>query len=155
MKRFQLPMPLIPILLALALCFSVAYCAPAHAADASALLSWSAPTTRVDGTPLTRSEIAEYRIYYVIDAAPPTVTGANFTSVTSEGTTITLQLTPRAQPYTVHFAATAVDTAGRESPLSPVVSKQFLVESTSKPGAPTSVKFEISCGDGCAIKAAN
>jgi len=43
----------------------------AHSAPAPSDLSWTAPSTRVDGTPLAVEEIKEYRVYYTIDGTPP------------------------------------------------------------------------------------
>jgi len=122
----------------------------AVAAPATSTLSWTAPTTRVDGTPLAAEEIKEYRVYYTIDGTAPgegefiPVSGA-----VSE--TVTLELTPRVEPYVVSFAIKTVDTAGLESVLSEVVSKTFNVDSDAKPNAPTNLQFEINCGDGCTI----
>ena len=120
------------------------------AATQSSSLSWSAPTTREDGTPLAATDIAQYNVYYAVDG--PVTTGSTKTVVTGATTkTVTLSLTPRAVPYTINFAVTAVDTTGAESPLSNVVSKTFTVVSTAAPSAPTSVTFSISRGSGCTI----
>ena len=118
----------------------------------SANLSWTAPTTRADQTPLTAEEIKEYRVYYTIDGTAPGEGEPIVVGGTSASETVTLELTPRLEPYVVSFAIKTVDTDGLGSALSDVVTKEFEVESTSNPGAPTNLKFEITCGDGCTIK---
>ena len=124
----------------------------AHAAPANSNLSWEAPTTRVDGTALTAEEIKEYRVYYTIDGTAPGTGEPIVVSGTSASETVTLELTPRLEPYVVSFAIKTVDTDGFGSALSDVVTKEFEVESTSNPGAPTNLEFTIVCGEGCVIK---
>jgi len=124
----------------------------AHSAPAQSDLSWEAPKTRVDGTPLTVEEIAEYRVYYTTDGQTPGEGVPIVVSGTSASETVTLELLPRIEPYVVSFAIKTVDTDGLGSALSDVVTKTFEVESTSKPTAPTNLQFEITCGDGCIIK---
>jgi hypothetical protein len=122
----------------------------AFAAPAVSTLSWEAPTTRVDGTPLDPADIAEYRVYYTINGEPQGVDPI-VVSGTSESETVTLELTPRVEPYVISFAITTVDTNGLESAQSETVSKTFQVDSTAAPGAPTNIQFTITCGDGCTI----
>ena len=124
----------------------------AVAAPATSTLSWTAPSTRVDGTPLEAEEIKEYRVYYTIDGTAPGTGEPIVVGGTSTSETVTLELTPRLEPYVVSFAIKTVDTDGLGSALSDVVSKTFEVESTSNPGAPTSLQFTITCGEGCIIK---
>jgi hypothetical protein len=123
----------------------------AHAAPATSELSWTAPDTREDGTPLLAEEIAEYRVYYAVDEQVTT----NSTTVMLGGTavagTITLTLTPRAEPYVVRFAVATVDTEGRVSALSEVVSKTFSVSSTAAPMPSTNLMFSVTCTSGCTI----
>ena len=121
-----------------------------QAAPANSDLSWEAPTTRVDGTPLDPAEIAEYRVYYTINGEPQGVDPI-VVSGTSASETVTLELTPRVEPYVISFAITAVDTAGLESAQSETVSKTFQVDSTAAPNPPTNIQFTIVCGDGCSI----
>jgi len=121
-----------------------------HAAPAQSELSWEAPTTRVDGTPLTVEEIKEYRVYYTINGEPQSVDPIVVGSA-SVAETVTLDLLPSAEPYVVSFAISTVDTDGLESARSETVSKTFQVDSTAEPSAPTSLEFTISCGDGCSI----
>ena len=126
----------------------------AHAAPAVSTLSWDAPTTRVDGTPLQATQIEEFRIYHGIDIGPdPLAIGPEYTAVTGENAAeITIDLTPRPEPYVISFAITTVARDGLQSVLSNTVSKEFEAESTSEPGAPTNLQFEITCGEGCTIK---
>ena len=123
-----------------------------QAAPAKSNLSWTAPDTRVDGTPLTIEEIKEYRVYYTIDGTAPGEGEPIVVGGTAASETVTLELTPRVEPYVVSFAIKTVDTDGLGSALSDVVTKEFEVESTSNPGAPTNLQFEITCGEGCTIK---
>ena len=124
----------------------------AVAAPATSTLSWTAPDTRVDGTPPAADEIAEYRVHYSIDGTPPGDGEPIVVGGTAVSETVTLELTPRIEPYVVSFAIKTVDTDGLGSALSEVVTKEFEVESTSEPGAPTNLQFEITCGEGCTIK---
>lgn len=78
----------------------------------SAHLSWSAPTRRANGAPL--AQLAGYRVLY--GTASGTYTHAlsvKETSVTIDG----------LAPGTYFFVVKAVDAAGRESSVSPEVSK--------------------------------
>ena len=77
-------------------------------------LSWVIPTTREDGSPLTASAIAAYRLFYTRDnssASEDTIVVINNGNATN--TSISLAV---AGTYT--FAITAVDLQGNESPLS-------------------------------------
>jgi hypothetical protein len=124
----------------------------AFAASATSNLSWTPPDSRQDGTPLSLDEIAEYRVFYTVDGQ---VTGGSdfiVSSSTATTETVTLELTPREQPYTVSFAITVIDTNGLSSPPSDTVSKQFYVNSTAVPGPATNIKFVITCSDGCTIQ---
>ena len=121
-----------------------------QAAPAVSTLSWDAPTTRVDGTPLQATQIEEFRVYHGIDIGEnPLAIGPEYTAVSGENATdITIDLTPRPEPYVISFAITTVDRDGLESALSETVSKTFDVESTAKPNAPTQLMFSVACADG-------
>jgi hypothetical protein len=125
----------------------------AFAAPAVSTLSWDAPTTRVDGTPLQPTQIEEFRVYHGIDIGPdPLAISPEYTAVSGENATdITIDLTPRPEPYVISFAITTVDRDGLQSALSETVTKTFDVRSTAKPNAPTSLMFTVVCGDGCEI----
>lgn len=127
------------------------FTAVANAASVSAELSWNAPTARVDGTPLDPSEIREYRIYYAVDddidpSAEPVIVSSGYAE------TVTIDLQPRAEPYHIVFAITAVDLIGLQSDLSDVVIKSVVVQSTAAPGAPKALQFEIRCVGECQIR---
>jgi len=124
----------------------------AIAAETTSNLSWEAPTTRVDGTPLTMEEIQEYRAYYEVDGIPTVASPVTVIDFATTSAEITLTLNPRSEPYVVSFAILTVDTEGRQSQLSEVVSKTFNVISTANPGVPTTLKFTVTCTDGCSIE---
>ena len=121
-----------------------------QAAPATSTLSWTAPTTRVDGTPLAPAQIEEFRVYHGIDIGEnPLAIGPEYNAVSGENATdITIELTPRAEPYVISFAITTVDRDGLQSALSETVTKTFDVESTAKPNAPTQLMFSVACADG-------
>ena len=123
----------------------------AHAAPATSELSWTAPDTRVDGTPLTLEEIKEYRVYYTVDGQTPGDGSPVVVNGALGSQTVTLELLPRATPYVVGFAITTVDTDGVESVRSDVVSKTFNIDRIVKPSAPTNLQFNITFGDGYMI----
>ena len=79
----------------------------------TATLAWSAPTTNVDGTPLTT--LAGYKVYY---GTTPGV----YTSIVA-GDVSTYQVVGLANGQTYYFTVTAYDTYGIESDFAPVVSK--------------------------------
>jgi hypothetical protein len=79
----------------------------------TANLAWSAPTTNVDGTPLTT--LAGYKVYY---GTTPGV----YTSIVV-GNASSYEITGLANGQTYYFTVTAYDTYGIESDFAPVVSK--------------------------------
>lgn len=124
----------------------------AVAAPVTASLSWEAPTTRVDETPLSSDEIAGYRIYHAVGGEVNDDPDSAHIVVTGETTqVVSIDLVPRAEPYTLSFGVRAVDTGGNASPLSNIASVNVVVRSTAAPSAPTSVRFEIDCEAGCVI----
>lgn len=135
------------------LCVMLLLAVPSYAAEATSTLTWVAPETRVDGTPLAAAEIAEYRVYYGVDITEPLSTSSQMMIVSPDAVerVVTLNLDPRPDAYVASFAVTTVDTEGRESALSDTVSKSFLVQSTALPGAPTQLDFTLNCGDNCKV----
>ncbi len=83
----------------------------------SALLSWTAPSSREDDSPLTLSELGGYKIY----------SGTNPNSltllVTLADSSLTSYRDENLSPATHYYAITAYDSDGVESVLSAVVSK--------------------------------
>jgi hypothetical protein len=135
----------------LAMSLLLALSTAAFGGEAPANLSWVAPDTREDGTPLTLEEIKEYLIYYTIDGQTPGDGSPIVVNGTLGSQTVTLDLLPRAAPYVVGFAISTVDMDGLKSVRSNVVSKTFNIDSTAKPSAPTDIQFTIICGAGCTI----
>lgn len=122
------------------------------AAPVSAGLSWSAPTARTDGTPLAASELASYRIYSAVGGNVSTDAESAHVVVTGATTqVISIDLVPRAAPYTLRFGARVVDTKGNISALSNIAETTVLVTSTAPPNAPTLLKFQLNCTSGCVI----
>lgn len=140
---------------AILLSLLLAICAPAFAEAVAPELAWDAPIVREDGTPLAASEIAGYRIYMAIDSAVPTDVNASYITVTNALTrTITVELAPRTEPYTLRFGARCVDTEARPSALSAVVERRFRVRSSANPGAPTTLRITFACPNGnCSVTA--
>ena len=87
------------------------------AVSGSADLSWSSPTTRSNGQPLSMSELAGYEIYMLAESTGVssviTVSDPFSTSRSIDGLT----------PDIYHFAISAIDSSGLVSALSPLVSK--------------------------------
>jgi hypothetical protein len=81
----------------------------------AATLSWDAPTSNTNGTPLT--DLAGYRIYYGLSS--------DDLSHSVKISTIGLQtyVIDDLEPGTWYFAVRAVASDGAESPLSDVVAK--------------------------------
>lgn len=85
-----------------------------YALSGEATLSWTAPTTNVDGTALT--DLAGYKVYY------GTSSGTYDTTVDA-GNVSTINIINLTEKETYYFAVTAYDTAGNESSYSNEVSK--------------------------------
>ena len=82
----------------------------------SAKLTWTAPATNTDGTPLT--DLAGYNVYYGASAG-------NYTTKINVGNVTTVTVSNLAAG-TYYFAVTAYSSAGQESGYSNVGSKTIL-----------------------------
>jgi hypothetical protein len=94
-------------------------------ADAGSVnVSWTAPTTNADGTPLR--DLAGYRLY--VDTRTPTCPGGSFhtvsspTSAPAPAETVSNQVTGLTASATYFARVTAVDTSGNESACTPASS---------------------------------
>ena len=83
------------------------------AGTGTATLAWIAPTTNIDGTPLTT--LAGYKVYY--GTAPGVYTPIFVGNVNS------YQIVGLANGQTYYFTVTAYDSYGNESDYAPVASK--------------------------------
>ena len=88
--------------------------APAHAGEAA--LSWSAPTTNTDGTPVTN--LAGYNVY-IGNAS------RSYQQKIDVGMATSYSATNLAEGATYYFAVTAYNSAGMESPYSAEGTKNF------------------------------
>lgn len=84
-------------------------------ATGSAQLSWTAPTTRTDGSALT--DLAGFKVYW------GTEQGNYSHSVTLDNPSVTTYVVEELTPATWHFVATAYDSNGVESAFSNPASK--------------------------------
>jgi len=120
-----------------------------HQGDAYAgqvSLSWTAPTTNTNGTPLT--DLAGYKIYYGTSSG-------NYSQNIDVGNVTTYTLSNLAAG-SYYFAATAYDTAGNQSAFSNEVNKTVQTQytltisnSSSGLGTVTSSPSGINCGTAC------
>ena len=107
---------------------------------ASVSLSWTAPTTNADGSPLT--DLAGYRVY--LATSTPACPGASFFSVPSStstpaaGQAVASQVTSLAAGTTYFVRVSAVDTSGNESSCSPSASGVAQMDVTVAPTTATS-----------------
>jgi len=83
------------------------------AGTGTATLTWTAPTTNVDGSPLTT--LAGYKVYY--GTTPGVYTSLVIGDVNS------YQIAGLTKGQTFYFTVTAYDTYGNESDYAPVASK--------------------------------
>jgi hypothetical protein len=94
----------------------------------SVQLSWTAPTTNADGTPLT--DLAGYMVYYG-------TASQMYTTTVDVGLTTSAVLSGLAEGTTYYFTATAYDTSANESARSKEVS--YLVPVASGDTTPPTV----------------
>jgi hypothetical protein len=106
-----------------ALLLLLALLLPSVALGASAILTWDAPTTNVDGTPLT--DLAGYKVYH---GTAPRAYGSPI-----DAKLVTTYTFIGLGEGTHYFAVTAYDLAGNESPFSNEVSKAIQIP----PSAPS------------------
>ena len=90
-------------------------------ANLTVTLSWSAPTTRLNGDPLTVAELAGYAIYYYLEGAEE---DGEVVSISNPGTTS--QSITLSASGTYNFAIATIDTDGLESDMSTPIS--FVVD---------------------------
>lgn len=122
MKRFLLVLILL-----------LAFCIPAHGADV--LLGWEAPTTNVDGTPLT--DLAGFTVYgaTISDGYQNPL----FNLDVGDVITTTVDVGDQ-EGVTLYFVVTAYDTSDNESDYSNEVSIPF---PANPPAAPTNLTGTI------------
>lgn len=114
---------------------------PAAAGDPiTAKLSWTIPTTRATGAPLKPEELAKYKLRW--DTKPPPLSKViNLVAPTNSYNWSASLESGRDGKVTVYFTVSAIDTDGRESAESAVVSRTFSRLDDSPPGAPIDVIF--------------
>lgn len=89
-------------------------------------LSWQAPTTNEDGTPLT--DLAGYRLY------ASATSGGPYLDVTDVGNVLSSVWENQAwEGQTIYFVATAYDDKGNESAYSNEVSRDFPMVAPNPP----------------------
>lgn len=106
-----------------------------HCLAGQATLSWTAPTTNVDGTLLT--DLAGYKIYY------GTASG-NYPTVINVNNVLTHTISGLTDGMTYYFVATAYDFTYNESNYSNEVSKA--VTGTTGITAPTALRVSVNGG---------
>ncbi len=95
---------------------------PLFAGDAT--LSWDAPTTNTDGSPLT--DLSGFNVYYGTSSG-------SYSQSTDVGNVTTYQVTNLTGGLTYYFAVTAYDTSGNESGYSSEVNKTIQSVDTTPP----------------------
>ena len=123
---------------------------PTMAAEVEFSLSWTAPSTRTDGTPLAPTELGGFRVYSSIGSGT-LGSVADIANGSATGTKVVLDLAPGADPHQVNFAVTAYDVDGRESAFSNIVTKNYLVKSTALPASPIMLIESARCLGECVI----
>jgi len=140
--------------LSVCLLFALWLMTASSAAAAVLDLSWSAPTTNEDGTPL--QDLAGYRVYYGYYSTRATEPPCNSTRV-DVGKVTGHQVTGLTQGSTYYVQVTAVDTAGNESACSgeasgvadPQTATLTVTKSGTGAGTVASAPSGISCGSDC------
>lgn len=121
------------------------------AAETTYTLNWDAPTTNVDGTPL--SDLAAYGVYSSETSGVYTTPQA---TVTQPGTTYSGVIPRSFTARTRYFTVDAVDTTGNRSAKSNEVSRTFAADPSAQltvtiagSGTVTSTPPGINCGADC------
>lgn len=96
-------------------------------------LSWAAPTTRQDGTPLSPGDVSGYRIYY--GSAPQTYEA----HIDVPATPLLRQVTGLATCTTYYFNATCIDDCGHEGSLCPFNEVSITTSEGCDPDVPAAV----------------
>ena len=131
------------------LVFIALFLYPNSAFPGLATLTWNAPATNTDGTPLT--DLSGYKIYY------GTASG-NYSQTIDVGGITSSTVSNLTDGTTYYFAVTAYDTSGNESAYSNEVSKttqavqQYslaITKSGTGSGTVTSSAGGINCGTAC------
>jgi len=132
MKRLLLAMTLLFITLA-----------TMAAEPVQSTLSWVPPTEYTDGSVLNPEDIDVYRVYYTDDGTSPVPSSTTIDVPAPSSTYVhSFNLEPAPTIYQYNYTITTVLKDGRESEMSTIGSKQFLVKSSAKPNAPTLLGVE-------------
>jgi hypothetical protein len=141
MKKRKVPFNLLIFVVAI---FSFTYLNPSSAFAYSVTLSWNAPTTNADGTPL--KDLAGYYVYYGKQSQ-------NYDHKNKVGNIKTYTVTNLADGAPYYFAVTARDASGNESEPSNEVSTVQYTLTINKTGAGagtvTASPGGINCGSDC------
>lgn len=118
-----------------------------------AKLSWTPPTTYVDGSPLSSSDIAGYRVYHEVDGE---VTEASDSVDIPNGESYisSIDLTPREDPYLVNYRVKVFLHNGAISEFSNNKTKSFQIKSSVNPNEPVRLLIKITCINNCTIREA-
>lgn len=113
--------------------------------EVTGLVTWEAPTTREDGSPLSADEIAGYRIYFGVDE-DISLDSSAFVDVdaSEQGLDLKFEFDSRNEPYVLNVAGVTIDTNGTESDLSEVKQKSFLIP-VAAPKPPIIITISIDC----------
>lgn len=139
----------LPALVMMSLLVALTAAPVAHAVDVTLNTAWDAPTTREDGAPLTPDELGGWQLYYSVDGGAATKVDVAGGGTRSHALTIPLNYRPT--PYTVGVSLVAVDSEGRASKHSNIVSRSYRISSDAPPSAPTGIEFSVSCPEGCRV----
>ena len=86
-------------------------------------LTWDAPTSYTDGSPLAPGDLKEFRIYF--STQPGSYSTSSYYTVLAPATSITVTEIISQSAGTYYFVVTAVDTTNMESDISNEVSKEL------------------------------